>query len=96
MQTSRTIVQGVEAHLQEPITMASKLEATKRCHCLIRYTFGRIPVHVHREKERKYTFEDTMGGKSKEVPDRIAEGTESERTGKSRGVDLLLTDEVSR
>ncbi|CAD7082050.1 unnamed protein product [Hermetia illucens] len=69
------------------------LEAIKRRSCHINYRFGNIPVHVHKEKPRKETSEEASGGKLTEVPEEVAEAIEAERTGSTREVDLLPSEE---
>ncbi|CAD7081749.1 unnamed protein product [Hermetia illucens] len=69
------------------------LEAIKRRSCHINYRFGNIPVHVHKEKPRKETSEEASGGKLTEVPEEVAEAIEAERTGSTREIDLLPSEE---
>lgn len=59
-------------------------EAIKRQNCLINQRFSSIPVHVHTEKKRKNTSEETSGEKPTQVPKGIAEAIRAERTRQSR------------
>lgn len=47
------------------------LSSIKQYNCLIDYTFGNLPVHVHREKSRKDTFEDASDRMHTVIPEGI-------------------------
>lgn len=53
-------------------------------------------MHVHGEKSRKNTSEDTLDSKPTEVPKGIAEAAEAETARLSRDVGLLLPSEEGK